>query len=459
MHCPGELGSALKLRLPDSNKVVQALALDVIARLAAGINKPFERFAKSFVGPICGILSDAKVNVRAPAVAALDAIYEQCGLECMLQPVGSSLEVVNPVQRHEVLSWLGRKLSNDESMPDLTVIIGPVISCLEDRSTEVRKSAQAILPNIISSTGYQPLLDKAGNLKPASRSTIIPLLETAKSLCASSGPASSSSSRPSSAAASRATSEKPTSIAQSTMAFRPQAAVSRNLKQTSVTGPRMDSPKSILPGSRLHTAPEAMIASPRSRRVVNATPASILVRDDAVDASREPIHSQLFLTSDASAKSTRASKEIGPLRWAVEGSPRPDQVDYLQQQCLPHVSRGLLGLMFSRDHHSEQDHLAALDMLRSAAEAATYDEANVVASQQEETRRQMIANSDLILKYMSLRLCDNSTSSILSTLALTEAVTQLMLMASYHLTDYEAHCYLPTFVAKVRVSTLLFPAT
>jgi cytoskeleton-associated protein 5 len=50
----------LKARVADTNKAVQMLALDIVARIAAGMGKPFDKQTKLFVIPVATVLSDQK---------------------------------------------------------------------------------------------------------------------------------------------------------------------------------------------------------------------------------------------------------------------------------------------------------------------------------------------------------------------------------------------------------------
>ncbi|KAJ3978708.1 hypothetical protein F5890DRAFT_1479126, partial [Lentinula detonsa] len=45
----GEIGQVLKARVVDTNKAVQTLALDIVARIATGMGKPFEKQTRFFV--------------------------------------------------------------------------------------------------------------------------------------------------------------------------------------------------------------------------------------------------------------------------------------------------------------------------------------------------------------------------------------------------------------------------
>lgn len=49
--------------------------------------------------------------------------------------------------------------------PEVSAIVPPLFSCVEDRSGEVRKKAQAVLPLVMAKVGYDAMLKQAGKLK------------------------------------------------------------------------------------------------------------------------------------------------------------------------------------------------------------------------------------------------------------------------------------------------------
>ena len=54
----------------------------------------------------------------------------------------TSLSSGKPNEQRELLSWLAAKLPGDPQHVAVKSLVKPVFACLEDRSAEVRKSAQ-----------------------------------------------------------------------------------------------------------------------------------------------------------------------------------------------------------------------------------------------------------------------------------------------------------------------------
>ena len=88
----------MKARVTDTNKAVQLLALDIVGRVASGMNKPFEKQTRFFALPVATVLSDQKANIRAAAVQSLTAMAEACeGLDSMAHHLTAALESANPL--------------------------------------------------------------------------------------------------------------------------------------------------------------------------------------------------------------------------------------------------------------------------------------------------------------------------------------------------------------------------
>ena len=66
----------------------------------------------------------------------------------------------------QLLGWLEEKLPGAGKLPpEVSAIIPPLFSCLEDRSGDVRKKGQAVLPLFMAKVGYDTMLKHTGKLK------------------------------------------------------------------------------------------------------------------------------------------------------------------------------------------------------------------------------------------------------------------------------------------------------
>lgn len=66
----------------------------------------------------------------------------------------------------QVLGWLEEKLPAEKNLPStLVAIVAPLYSCLEDRSGDVRKKAQAVVPVMMQHVGWDAMSKQANKLK------------------------------------------------------------------------------------------------------------------------------------------------------------------------------------------------------------------------------------------------------------------------------------------------------
>ena len=179
----GDLIPALKNRLGDSNKILTITTLDICGMIALAMGRHFDKYARQITSAVASCLSDNKPQVRAAAISALDAFAESCGVECLGTSLAGALLPEQPLQRKELLKWLGEALEKfDRRFNDMNPFVQPCLMCLQDKNTDVRKYSQSILSLVIDSVGYGTVKNKSQELfKGAQLSSITPLLEAAKS--------------------------------------------------------------------------------------------------------------------------------------------------------------------------------------------------------------------------------------------------------------------------------------
>ncbi|TIC50770.1 ARM repeat-containing protein [Wallemia mellicola] len=461
-----DLGSALKGRLGDQNKIVQGMALTIIQKIALGMGKPFEKYVKTFVQGVAGIASDQKANVRAAAIATLDAMATACeGIDLLVSPLSTALESPNPTLRSNVLEWLNVFLA--EKIPpsrstDLAPLASPVISSLEDRNGDVRKNAQALLPYIIASAGYDFVESKTDKLKPAAKNTVLPILQSAKGIAKPAaapvppktaapmpapGPATSAPTRPKVPGSIRPppTAGPGTPIKAKPTAMPPPAADASSIRPPG----SMRSRFGALSRSTAAPAPEedeggfGIKAKVPMKKPSTSSIASTSATQTSKSQSTYP-----FTSSDLMSKRQRAVKD-GNARFTLGGDAgiRPEQIDYLEHQSQPFLCTQLHNLLFSTDHHAESDYLAGLAIINDAIQDAFGDSDNYGLGV-EKSRQFILANVDIILKYVTLRLFDNNTSILLRTLEVIESTLKVVDEVNAQLTDYEANAFLPTLIVK-----------
>lgn len=429
----GEIGQVLKARVTDTNKSVQALALDIVCRISIGMEKPFEKYVRLFVLPVSTVLADQKAPIRLAALQTLTAIATAChGLEPMVPGITAALESSNPLQKGTLLHWLVDWFKDKEpsSTLELNTWVSPIISSLDDRNPDVRKGAQALLPTLITSAGFDYVLQQTNSLKPASRASAIPLIQAARPTLAS-VPAA-----------------KPVPVTTAPPAVPidppPDSPVSSMPPPKSkVMGVRRKLPQgSSRPDSRAQTPVESI-----ANKVVTKPG---LENQQGTVSSIQPVQSTLSLSlpfhaTSMDARKARTGKDNN--RWINEAGPtRKDLADLLQSQMEAHASKELITRLFSHDHNAVNDHIQGLSMICEVFSSAEDDESAGAVC---------LANFDLALKYVSIKAHEPQPNLISKCLEVVEAVLTFLRNANHQLTDGEAMCFIPTMVYKAIINEII----
>uniref|UniRef100_A0A8B9JJH1 Cytoskeleton associated protein 5 n=1 Tax=Astyanax mexicanus TaxID=7994 RepID=A0A8B9JJH1_ASTMX len=164
----GELPTALKARLTDSNKILVQQTLSILQQMATAMGPAIKQYIKSLGFPIFTVLTDSKNTVRAAGLTTLNGWVEQTGMKLWLEgeELAEEMKKENPFLRQELLGWLVVKLPALRSVPsDLLLCLPHLYSCLEDRNADVRKKAQEALPVFMMHLGYDKMNKAAAKLK------------------------------------------------------------------------------------------------------------------------------------------------------------------------------------------------------------------------------------------------------------------------------------------------------
>ena len=455
----GEIGQILKARVTDTNKAVQLLALDVVGRIATGMGKPFEKHTRIFALPVATVLSDQKANIRAAGLQTLTAIAEACeGLESMVPGISTALESQNPAQKSSLLNWVSEWFKTHPPSPslDLNGWAPSVVSSLDDRNTDVRKAAQAALPFIVAVCGFDYMMQQTSALKPASRSTVVPLLKTAAAAAPQAAPApaatkpAKSAGAPAPAVPKAAETPEPSASVETvaeTTAETSNAPVRSGVVRRKLpmgTIPRPDSRASINEeGTAARTAKPALgglkkpgsLATSAITRAATATPS-------LSSPSPSP-----FLNASLDVKKARLAKD--GVRWIVECGPIcKDVVEGLQAQFEPYVTKELFASLFSHDHNAVNDFISGLGVMCEFYQSLANGEDKYGSSPTE--RQQLgVANADLALKYVSIRVHEPQPNLISRCLDVVDNVVAFLQDANHQFSDSEALCFIPTIIHKV----------
>jgi cytoskeleton-associated protein 5 len=176
--------------------------------------------------------------------------------------------------------------------------------------------------------------------------------------------------------------------------------------------------------------PTEIVASPSVpaasgvRRATATTPSNL-----SREAKPLSLPSMPFVSNEDKAKRQRQDDNITDegRGWTFK-TPRPEHAQHLQQQAKPYLGESLHAKMFAKDFRKHREALQELTAaVNEHAEATTQ-------------------NADLLLKWASLRLFDENTSTQTKTLAFLEHLFQALDTNDYHLADYEAGIILPVLL-------------
>lgn len=420
------------------------------------MGKAFEKQTRFFVLPVCTVLSDQKTHIRAAGIQTLTAIATACeGLDALIHGLTAALEVNQPIQRAQLFGWIIDWFKEHELTPglDLSSWVPPIVGCLDDRNGDVRKGAQGLLPYLIATVGFDQVLHQTNSLKPASKTTAMPLIQAARAAAPAVATAVSTATPSKVAVSSKSAVASPTppSPPEFSPPQSPSVPVPAGKAGLASKGGSVRRKLPLGSGSRPESHPETVeeLSTPRAATklglkrsgITKSAPPSTPV---SAATSHEPL--PLHGTS-TDAKRVRLLKDVG--KWVNEGgTTRKDLADLLQHQMESNASKDLIGNLFSRDHNAVNDHVNGLTMLCDFY-TDLHTGAEGLGLSEDEARTIGLANSDLALKYVSIKAHEPQSNLVSKCLDVVDAVLSFMRGVEYQLTDPEASCFIPTLVHKV----------
>nr|XP_032630954.1 cytoskeleton-associated protein 5 [Chelonoidis abingdonii] len=400
----GELSAALKCRLNDSNKILVQQTLSILQQLAIAMGPNIRQHVKNLGIPIITVLGDSKNNVRAAALATVNAWTEQTGMKEWLEgeDLSEELKKENPFLRQELLGWLADKLPTLRSVPsDFLLCVPHLYSCLEDRNGDVRKKAQDALPFFMMHLGFEKMAKATGKLKPTSKDQVLAMLEKAKAIMPAkpAAPAKASSRVVGGAAPAK---------------FQSASAPAED-SESSTMEPKPD-PKKTKAGGATSKAKGA-----QGKKV----PSKPNLKED--DDKSGPI---FIIVPNGKEQRMKDEKGLKVLKWNFT-TPRDEYIEQLKTQMSSCVARWVQDEMFHTDFQHHNKALAAM------------------VEHLESEKDGVISCLDLILKWLTLRFFDTNTSVLMKALEYLKLLFTLLSQEEYHLTENEASSFIPYLILKV----------
>ncbi|KAM4722678.1 cytoskeleton-associated protein 5 isoform 2-T4 [Rhinophrynus dorsalis] len=403
----GELSSALKGRLNDSNKILVQQTLSILQQLSTAMGPNIKQHVKNLGMPIITVMGDSKANVRAAALVTLNAWVEQTGMKEWLEgeDLSEELKKENPFLRQELLGWLAEKLPSLRTVPsDLLLCVPYLYACLEDRNGDVRKKAQEALPMFMMHIGFEKMSKATGKLKPASKDQVVALLEKSKA---------NMPAKPA-APAGKATSKQPVGTAQSSAPAPPPAVASSDSGYcASDSKPDSKKTKPAAPASKGKAVPGKKAPSKPNAK-------------DEEDRSG-PIY---IVVPNGKEQRVKEEKALKVLKWNFT-TPRDEYIEQLKTQMSTCIAKWLQDELFHADF---QHHIKGL----------------AVMTEHLESEKEGVMNClDLVLKWFTLRFFDTNTSVLMKGLEYLKLLFTMLSQEEYHLTELEANSFIPYLLLKV----------
>ncbi|XP_019426639.1 PREDICTED: protein MOR1-like [Lupinus angustifolius] len=153
----GELFGALRGRLFDSNKNIIMATLTTIGNVASAMGQAVEKSSKGILSDILKCLGDNKKHMRECALNTLDTWLAAVHLDKMVPYVTIALtdSKLGAEGRKDLLEWLSKQLSGLSSFAEAAQVLKPASSAMTDKSSDVRKAAEACINEIVRVSGHE----------------------------------------------------------------------------------------------------------------------------------------------------------------------------------------------------------------------------------------------------------------------------------------------------------------
>lgn len=405
-----DLMPVIKFRLTDSNRNIAAVAHGVAGHIIRAMGPGADLHLKILVPSILSQgCVDIKKNVRAAALANLDAWFETVGLSPLIPYLHRPLATLNSNFRKEYLQWLSPRLAGETGSfsakdEDLTPLLDSCLACLRDRVAEVRHLAEAILVPVLASVGVQAVENKLQSMTKTARMQLEPIVARHSS----SGEMSKA---------------KPVRESLRTPRMSPKTPGRQRPHSVAIPSPRIGPPR-----RRLGDPPTSARRRPLSTRVgPSASPLSG-PKPDLIPNKQRPARAERYLEKRKQAAEKAADGESGAI--LVAESPEDLATD-LKDCVSPELFEKLIAPAIRF-----QLHLEAMTTIKTGMS---------------DSPEALVSVADVILRWAACRIEDSRTPpTVLSKVAeFVSNVCEVLLSSGAKLSEYEASAVIPAVVGKI----------
>lgn len=152
-----ELFGALRGRLFDSNKNLVMATLNTVGAVASAMGPAVEKASKGILSDVLKCLCDNKKHMRECTLTTLDSWLAAVHLDKMVPYIMTSLTdtKIGAEGRKDLFDWLSRQLSGLVDFSDAVHLLKPAAAAMTDKSSDVRKAAEACIAEILRVCGQE----------------------------------------------------------------------------------------------------------------------------------------------------------------------------------------------------------------------------------------------------------------------------------------------------------------
>ncbi|XP_068623237.1 protein mini spindles [Battus philenor] len=383
----GELPPALVARLIDSNSKLAQNALHICESLATAMGSKSKQHVRTFFPSFLQAFGDSKQWIRTSAVSCVETWCKEAGPQSPFEGemVFDALKSGSPVLRATLLQWLADHLPN---VP---------------QKSFPREELSLCVPLL-----FACVEDRAADVRKAAADCVLPLMlhlgyeHMHKQL---------DKLKPGSKTVVLAALDK----------ARPSLPV-----QPLPSKIKKDEPRGVKSAGAQKKDAEKKASQPiKGKGPIKPSSASSRGKKEDEDCT------PLLPNNNSKNQRIIDDQKLKVLKWNFT-TPREEFFDLLKEQM---ASAGLNKQLVANMFHSDfRYHLKAIEAL---------------SDDLQENGSALIANLDLVLKWLTLRFFDTNPSVILKGLEYLSLVFQYLMDNDYTMAEYEANCFIPYLVLKV----------
>lgn len=174
-----DLMDAMKNGMKDPNKAVVKVFIILLGLLAEALGPGIKQYTKKCYVPMLQNIMDKQALVRSEVINATNKWADAIGADAVINKMADQLIVENPESRTEIFRWI---LEHKDDIPNASVqdMVKPLVTCLTDKSKQIREDCQKVIMVVMPITGHQEFYDKLKDMKAAVQQTLRPILDKIK---------------------------------------------------------------------------------------------------------------------------------------------------------------------------------------------------------------------------------------------------------------------------------------